>query len=36
MSGICGIVNWDGAPVDPERLKKMAEAVGLVLSQAVT
>lgn len=26
MSGICGIVNWDGAPVDSERLKKMAEA----------
>ena len=26
MSGICGIVNFDGAPVDPELLKKMAEA----------
>ena len=27
MSGICGIVNFDGAPVDPELLKRMAEAV---------
>jgi len=26
MSGICGIVNFDGAPVDPELLCKMAEA----------
>jgi asparagine synthase (glutamine-hydrolysing) len=26
VSGICGIVNFDGAPVDPELLKKMAEA----------
>lgn len=26
MSGICGIVNLNGAPVDPELLKKMAEA----------
>jgi len=26
MSGICGIVNWDGKPVDPELLRKMADA----------
>lgn len=26
MSGICGIVNFDGAPVDPELLDKMAAA----------
>ena len=26
MSGICGIVNFDGAPVDPDVLRKMAEA----------
>ena len=26
MSGICGIVNFDGAPVNPELLRKMAEA----------
>ena len=26
MSGICGIVNLDGAPVDPEVLRRMAEA----------
>ncbi len=26
MSGICGIVNLDGAPVDPALLKRMAEA----------
>ena len=26
MSGICGIVNFDGKPVDPELLRKMAEA----------
>jgi asparagine synthase (glutamine-hydrolysing) len=26
MSGICGIVNFDGAPVRPEVLEKMAEA----------
>ncbi|MBM4466883.1 MAG: hypothetical protein FJ014_15255 [Chloroflexi bacterium] len=26
MSGICGIVNFDGAPVDPELLRKMTEA----------
>ena len=26
MSGICGIVNFDGAPVDPELLRRMAEA----------
>lgn len=26
MSGICGIVNFDGKPVDPDLLKKMAEA----------
>jgi asparagine synthase (glutamine-hydrolysing) len=26
MSGICGLVNFDGAPVDPELLRKMAEA----------
>jgi asparagine synthase (glutamine-hydrolysing) len=26
MSGICGIVNFDGAPVDPEILRKMAGA----------
>jgi asparagine synthase (glutamine-hydrolysing) len=26
MSGVCGIVNLDGAPVDPELLRKMAEA----------
>ncbi len=26
MSGICGIVNFDGAPVDPELLQKMAQA----------
>jgi asparagine synthase (glutamine-hydrolysing) len=27
VSGICGIVNFDGAPIDPELLKKMAEAM---------
>lgn len=27
MSGICGIVNFDGAPVDPEILRRMTEAV---------
>lgn len=26
MSGICGIINYDGAPVDPKLLRKMAEA----------
>jgi asparagine synthase (glutamine-hydrolysing) len=26
VSGICGIVNFDGAPVDPEVLKNMAQA----------
>ncbi len=26
MSGICGIVNFDGAPVDPALLRRMAEA----------
>ena len=26
MSGICGILQFDGAPVDPDLLKKMAEA----------
>lgn len=26
MSGICGIVNFDGAPVEPEDLQNMAEA----------
>ncbi len=26
MSGICGMINFDGAPVDPELLRKMAEA----------
>lgn len=26
MSGICGIINLNGAPVDPERLRVMAEA----------
>ena len=26
MSGICGIVNFDGAPVYPKLLKRMAEA----------
>ncbi|MBI3732513.1 MAG: hypothetical protein HY259_03535 [Chloroflexi bacterium] len=26
MSGICGIVHFDGAPVEPELLKQMAEA----------
>ncbi|MBM3131087.1 MAG: hypothetical protein FJ009_20985 [Chloroflexi bacterium] len=27
MSGICGIINFDGAPVDPELLRRMTEAV---------
>jgi asparagine synthase (glutamine-hydrolysing) len=27
VSGICGIVNFDGAPADPELLRKMAEAM---------
>lgn len=26
MSGICGIINFDGAPVDPKKLEKMANA----------
>lgn len=26
MSGICGIINFDGAPVDPALLQKMAQA----------
>lgn len=26
MSGICGVVNFDGAPVGPETLQKMAQA----------
>src|SRR5215208_660198 len=26
MSGICGVVNLDGSPVEPEALRKMAEA----------
>jgi asparagine synthase (glutamine-hydrolysing) len=26
MSGICGVINRDGAPVDPETLRRMAQA----------
>ncbi|MDQ3661537.1 MAG: hypothetical protein M3454_10850 [Actinomycetota bacterium] len=26
MSGICGIVNFDGVPIEPGALKKMAQA----------
>jgi asparagine synthase (glutamine-hydrolysing) len=26
MSGICGVINLDGAPVEPRVLKKMARA----------
>jgi hypothetical protein len=28
MSGICGIANLGGAPVEPELPKRMAEAAG--------
>ena len=27
MSGICGIVYFDGEPVDPAQLEKMAQAM---------